>query len=80
MSPITMIEGLSDAERELVIKGLQALRRERGFAWNVACDVAARSNVTVSPSLSLYGVVRPNRRKFREHDCCYLLPFRRIGQ
>ncbi|WP_369523652.1 hypothetical protein [Pseudomonas savastanoi] len=46
----------SDAERELVIKGLQALRRERGFAWNVACDVAARSNVTVSPSLSLYGI------------------------
>ncbi|AVB17820.1 hypothetical protein ABNM51_27715 [Pseudomonas syringae] len=55
MSPVTMIEGLSDAERELVIKGLQALRRERGFAWNVA-DVAARSNVTVSPSLSLYGI------------------------
>ncbi|MHB9832748.1 hypothetical protein [Pseudomonas savastanoi] len=56
MSPVTMIEGLSDAERELVIKGLQALRRERGFAWNVACDVAALSNVTVSPSLSLYGI------------------------
>ncbi|MBN3471705.1 hypothetical protein [Pseudomonas savastanoi] len=50
MPPVTMIEGLSDAER------LQALRRERGFAWNVACDVAARSNVTVSPSLSLYGI------------------------
>lgn len=56
MQPVTMIEGLSDAERELVIKGLQALRRERGLAWNVACDVAAVGKVTVSPSLSLYGI------------------------
>ncbi|RML93214.1 hypothetical protein ALQ87_05091, partial [Pseudomonas savastanoi pv. glycinea] len=48
MPPVTMIEGLSDAER------LQALRRERGFAWNVACDVAARSNVTVSLGVSVF--------------------------
>ncbi|MCK0551442.1 hypothetical protein [Pseudomonas syringae] len=62
MSPVTMIEGLSDAERELVIKGLQALRRERGFAWNVACDVAARSNVTVSPSYGITEIEHLARR------------------
>ncbi|NYS34784.1 hypothetical protein HZZ02_13895, partial [Streptococcus danieliae] len=34
------IEGLSDAERTMLIDGLRALRKERGKAWNEACDAA----------------------------------------
>lgn len=55
MHPVSMIEGLSEAERQLVIKGLQALRRERGLAWNVACDIATQREAK-SPPLSQYGI------------------------
>lgn len=34
------IDGLSDAERAMLIDGLRALRKERGKAWNDACDAA----------------------------------------
>ena len=34
------VEGLSDAERIMLIDGLRALRKERGKAWNDACDAA----------------------------------------
>lgn len=34
------INGLSDAERTMLIDGLRALRRERGKAWNDASDAA----------------------------------------
>ncbi|MDT3243889.1 hypothetical protein QNL30_25250 [Pseudomonas amygdali pv. morsprunorum] len=56
MQPVSMIERLSDVERQLVIKGLQALRRERGLAWNMAFDIAAQGKVAVSPRLSQYGI------------------------
>ncbi len=39
MSKPEPIGGLSDDERKLLIEGLIALRRERGRAWNGACDV-----------------------------------------
>lgn len=40
MSTAEPITGLSDDERKLLIEGLTALRRVRGQAWNIACDVA----------------------------------------
>jgi hypothetical protein len=46
---------LSEAERQLVIKGLRALRRERGLAWNIACDLATERKVK-PPPLSQYGI------------------------
>jgi hypothetical protein len=49
------VEGLSDAERRLVIEGLQALRRERGRAWNIACDIAEQAG-RKRPALAPYGI------------------------
>ncbi len=43
MPRIELIEGLSESERQLVIEGLRALRRERGRAWNIACDIAEQT-------------------------------------
>jgi hypothetical protein len=37
---IESIEGLSDAERALLIKALCALRYHRGLAWMNACNAA----------------------------------------
>lgn len=37
---IEQIEGLSEAERALLIKALYALRYHRGLAWMNTCDAA----------------------------------------
>ncbi|TPG65757.1 hypothetical protein EAH78_31305 [Pseudomonas arsenicoxydans] len=50
-----VVDELSEAERQLLIKGLRALRRERGLAWNVACDIATERKVK-APPLSQYGI------------------------
>ena len=50
-----LIEGLSDAERQLVIEALRALRRERGQAWNVVCDIAEQKSKK-PPPLADYGI------------------------
>ena len=50
-----LIEGLNDAERQLVIEALRALRRERGLAWNVACDIAEQKGKK-RPPLDDYGI------------------------
>jgi hypothetical protein len=49
------IEGLSDDERALLGDALRALRRERGQAWNAACD-AAEAEGKRRPSLRAYGI------------------------
>ena len=49
------VSGLSDDERALLGEALRALRRERGAAWNVACD-AAEARGKRSPSLRAYGI------------------------
>jgi hypothetical protein len=49
------IEGLSDAEKALLGEALRALRRERGRAWNAACD-AAEAQGRRSPSLRAFGI------------------------
>jgi len=55
MSKPDPIDGLSDDERKLLIDGLTALRRERGQAWNAACD-AADANGKRRPSLRQIGI------------------------
>ena len=49
------IAGLSDDERMLLGEALCALRRERGAAWNAACD-AAEAQAKRQPSLRPYGI------------------------
>lgn len=49
------IGGLSDEERTLLGEALRALRRERGKAWNAACD-AAEGQAKRSPSIRAYGI------------------------
>lgn len=49
------VEGLSDDERALLGEALRALRRERGQAWNAACD-AAEAEGKRRPSLRAYGI------------------------
>lgn len=49
------IGGLSDDERTLLGEALRALRRERGRAWNAACD-AAEAQAKRPPSLRAYGI------------------------
>ena len=49
------ITGLSDDERLLLGEALRALRRERGAAWNAACD-AAEAKAKRRPSLRAYGI------------------------
>jgi len=49
------IDGLSDDEHKLLIDGLTALRRDRGQAWNAACD-AADANGKCHPSLRQFGI------------------------
>lgn len=49
------IEGLSDEERALLGEALRALRRERGKAWNAACDAAEAAGKR-RPPLRPYGI------------------------
>ena len=49
------IDGLSEQERELLADALRTLRRERGRAWNAACDVAEAQGKR-RPSLRAYGI------------------------
>jgi hypothetical protein len=49
------VSGLSDEERALLGEALRALRRERGQAWNAACD-AAEVRGKRRPSLRSYGI------------------------
>jgi len=55
MSRPEPVEELSDDERALLIEALRALRRERGRAWNVACD-AADVEGKRQPSLTRFGI------------------------
>ena len=55
MSKPEPIADLNDDERKLLIEGLTALRRERGQAWNLACDVAD-ANGKRRPSLRQIGI------------------------
>ena len=50
-----IIEGLSDEERALLREALRALRRDRGKAWNAACD-AAEAAGRRRPSLKAHGI------------------------
>lgn len=52
---LTPIGGLSDAEKALLSEALWALRRERGQAWNAACD-AAEAQGRRPPSLRTFGI------------------------
>ncbi len=49
------VESLSDDERTLLGEALRALRRERGKAWNAACDAAEAAGKR-RPSLRPYGI------------------------
>ena len=49
------ITGLSEDERTLFGEALRVLRRERGAAWNAACD-AAEARGKRPPSLRAYGI------------------------
>jgi len=49
------IDGLSEEERALLGDALRALRRERGRAWNAACDLAEAQGKR-RPSLRGYGI------------------------
>lgn len=49
------IGGLSEEERTLLDEALRALRRDRGQAWNAACD-AADAHGKRRPSLRGYGI------------------------
>jgi hypothetical protein len=50
-----LAECLSEAERALFGQALSALRRERGRAWNAACD-RAEAQGQRHPSLQPYGI------------------------
>ncbi len=55
MPEADLAECLSEAERALLGQALSALRRERGRAWNVACD-RAEAQGQRHPSLQPYGI------------------------
>lgn len=55
MSKPERIDGLNDDERKLLIEALTALRRERGQAWNAACN-AADAEGKRHPSLRRFGI------------------------
>jgi hypothetical protein len=59
------IEGLSDEERALLADALRVLRRQRGQAWNAACDVAEAQGKR-RPALRHYGIeeIRRLARRF----------------
>ena len=50
-----LADRLSDDERVLLGQALSALRRERGKAWNAACDLA-ESQGKRRPPLKPYGI------------------------
>jgi hypothetical protein len=52
------IDGLSDEER--LGDGFWALRKERGQAWNAACDIAEAKRKR-RPSLRAYGIFEIKR-------------------
>jgi hypothetical protein len=56
---------LTDAEIELLAEAFTALRRERGRAWNAACDVAETAGKRRS-ALKPYGIddIRRLARRF----------------
>jgi hypothetical protein len=49
------VDGLSDAERTMLVDGLRALRKERGKAWNEACDAADAAGRR-RPALCQFGI------------------------
>lgn len=49
------VEGLNDAERELLGEALTDLRRKRAVAWNAKCDDAEAQGKR-RPSLQAYGI------------------------
>ena len=49
------IDGLNGDERKLLIEALTALRRERGQAWNMACDAASALGKR-EPALRRFGI------------------------
>ncbi len=55
MPEADLMDCLSDEERALLGQVLSALRRERGKAWNAACDLAEAQGKR-RPSLKPYGI------------------------
>ena len=55
MPKADLAEGLSKAEQALLGEALSALRRERGQAWNAACDRAEAAGQR-RPPLAAYGI------------------------
>ncbi len=55
MPEADLMNCLSDEERALLGQALSALRRERGKAWNAACDLAEAQGKR-RPSLKPYGI------------------------
>jgi len=49
------IGGLNDEEITLLAEAFRALRRDRGQAWNAACDIAEAQGKR-RPSLRPYGI------------------------
>lgn len=49
------VSGLNDGERVLLGEALRALRRQRGAAWNAACD-AAEGQGRRSPAPRTFGI------------------------
>ncbi len=49
------IGGLSDEEIALLAEAFSALRKDRGQAWNAACDIAEAQGKR-RPSLRPYGI------------------------
>ena len=55
MAETALADRLSEEERTLLGEALSALRRERGRAWNTACDQADAQGRR-RPSLRAYGI------------------------
>jgi LPS sulfotransferase NodH len=55
VSKADLADCVSEAERTLLGQALSALRRERGRAWNAACD-RAEAQGKRHPSLNAYGI------------------------
>ena len=65
MVELELTSRLNEDERTLLGEALSALRRERGAAWNAACD-RADSQGKRRPSLRAYGIddIRRLARRF----------------
>ncbi len=55
MPKADLADCLSEAKRALLGEALSALRRDRGKAWNAACDLAEAQGKR-RPSLTPYGI------------------------